>query len=196
MTDGPLIRTPPRRPPPGCPFSIVWLLCALSVGTGGATGWLLYEALYPPLPWIAAHHVEVIDANTVATTIYLHIDGIAVPSLDRQICDEETLLAERARARVQGLLGQGSVRVKITHENSYGQVDALFVGADRPVREILLREGLARLVNPKEPARWCPNERPRSGLPEGSQQASLGPAPPPVVSFRNEAEAAPSRHWR
>lgn len=148
---------PPSRPL--CSWFELILIIALALVGGAGLGATYSHVVFGELPWFTVQRAVAVDGNTIAITALIHVQGLAVPQLDRDECPEEKVLAERARARAQQLLDQGSVRVRLVGENEYGQIDGLFVGADRPIGPILIRERLAKVANGGMVS-WCPNAPP------------------------------------
>jgi endonuclease YncB( thermonuclease family) len=128
----------------------------LALGVGLAFGAIFdRELLGDPIPWFPAA-AEAVDGDTIRVTVLLHLDGVDAPELDRMVCPEERGKGERTRDRANELLREGSVRVKVLGEDSFGRMRARLVGGDRPLAQMLLREGL---VQPTTGAgHWCPDD--------------------------------------
>jgi hypothetical protein len=136
------------------------ILCVVLAFFGGLGFGAVYSKtlLDTGLPWFPLTAAHAVDGNTVEISTLIHIDGISVPQLDRQLCLEETNLARRAHDRVNALLSAGHVRLKLVGENQYGQITGHFTAADRPLAPMLLGEKLAKKTTADMSSRWCPGD--------------------------------------
>ncbi len=115
---------------------------------------------------VRAHLVRVVDGDTVEVLAriwpdhYVHtrvrLAGIDAPEL-RGRCAEEIALAERAKARLAGLLAGNRLLLADVHYGKYaGRVVARVLTEDgRDVAGILLAEKLARPYDGGRRERWC-----------------------------------------
>jgi hypothetical protein len=159
-----------------CHLREIVLMAALAFASGLGFGSVYFATLLgADLPWFPLTAARAVDGNTIEISTLIHIDGISVPQLDRNLCPEETALARRAQDRVNALLSAGHVRLKIIGENQFGQLTAHFTAADRPLAQMLLAEKLAKPATPGTPARWCPGDA--SAPPPGLIQRMLASQP-------------------
>jgi endonuclease YncB( thermonuclease family) len=153
------------------------ILCVLLAFFSGLGLGSVYFAtlLGADLPWFPLTAAYAVDGNTIEISALIHVDGISVPQLDRNLCPEETALARRAHDRVKALLAAGHVRLKLIGENQYGQITGHFTAADRPLAPMLLVEKLAKPAQPGTVSRWCPGDAQAAPLNAFQRMLALQP---------------------
>lgn len=146
---------------PEIPFFRALPFIMLALATGLATA---RAAEFLPGPY-AAELLEVVDGDTIRVRIRIwvdidtetlvRIDGIDAPEL-RGRCEEENILARRARDMVKLLAAGGQLTLyNIRYGKFAGRVVARVEVDDEDIGRLLLVNGLARPYAGGRRSNWC-----------------------------------------
>lgn len=152
-------RPPIKSPSHGIDIVTVSSLCVL-VGLAGGFAAGLYANLnwfwYDYPQWMVARKVEPIDADTLAITFTVDLDGVDGPN-DPGLCPEEREAAGKAKQAVMDAVEGHPVRVNILGYDRDGRLAAEVLASNHPLPQSLLEQGLAvrrslirTRINP-----WC-----------------------------------------
>lgn len=129
------------------------LVCGF--GLGVAAG----HSVVDPIGWFPVKRAVVVDGDTLALELVVHLDGTDAPELDAA-CAVERDLAVRARDRLAVLVDgeHGPLRVHFYGQDWAGRMRAGLTAADRPLAEVMVSEGLAQKSVAGGGSPWCPGD--------------------------------------
>lgn len=156
-------------------------------------------SIAPPLPiaQVPAKQVfVVIDGDTVDVNgARWRLQGFDAPEIGNAKCEAERAKGERARARLQQILGAAKIETStVGHRDSFRRVLGTIRADGRDVGDILKAEGLARPNGAKSPA-WCPPGAPPVAAPAAAKAPPAGKPTPCKGLAEAACETAAGCRW-
>jgi endonuclease YncB( thermonuclease family) len=120
----------------------------------------LQQTSPPPPPRTAPTAFIVVDGHTVKSPagVTYRLLGFDTPETFRAKCPDELERGQKAKARLEELIGSGEARViESGKRDRYGRMLAKLTIDGRDVAGMMIGEGLARAYNGERRQGWCGN---------------------------------------